>query len=599
MKPVALLASAALSALGRGARAAHVGEVGEPAPSAVKIETCGALARVDDQLIDAGEGDRAARLLSSVAAELARKLDALAPDFRRRRIFVCVGTSAGAMQSMQQALAQLESASESLARDANYHAPLEALFSALGLSREQVVECVQPLGACASSTLAIGLACRALDEGACDLAIAGGYDALTEFVIAGFSSLGALSRSGPAPFRLGRDGLALGEGAGLVALVRASEDATLPRVLGFGASADAVHVTAPDREGRGLARAAERALRDAGVVPSEVGLVSAHATSTPYNDSAESRALAQLFSEPRLVVHPWKAAIGHTLGAAGVLESLAAWDALCRGVLPAAHGHGATEPGLRAELLDRNESGTAPCALKLSAAFGGLNAALVLAGPGTSGAPPGRVQRAVELALLADEVCAGDPQLVAALAPNATELAARADSLSELVLAAVARLVRQLAAPLPESCALIVGTALATIEANERFDHRRRADLPVLPRAFPPTSPNLCAGVCSIAFGLHGPAFSVGASRSSVAEEAFATAALLVASGDAEAALVVLAEDAGPVAQQLLRRAAQPPLRRRARAALLLPKAVDGALLAANWRASAAAGWAALAASPG
>lgn len=598
MKPVALLASAALSALGRGARASYVGEVGEAPPSAVQLEALGALARIDERLLCAEAGDRATGLLASVARDLSEQLEALVPDFRRQRLFVCVGTSAGAMQSMQRALADLEGARESLARQANYHAPLDALFAELGLERTQV-ECVQVLGACASSTLALGLACRALDEGACDLAIAGGYDALSEFVVAGFSGLGALSRRGPAPFRLDRDGLALGEGAGLVALVRDSGDGRLPSVLGFGASADAVHVTAPDREGRGLARAASRALCDAGARPSDVGLISAHATATPYNDAAESRALALVFSESRLVVHPWKAAIGHTLGAAGVLESLAAWDALGRDVLPAARGAGPTEPGLVAELLERNESGKAGCALKLSAAFGGLNAALLLGAPGTAWAAPERAQRGVELALLGEEIHAGDAQLVASVAPSATELAARADSLSELVLAAVARLVRRLAAPLPESCAVIVGSALATIEANDRFDQRRRAELAVLPRAFPPTSPNLCAGVCSIAFGLRGPAFSVGASRDGAAEEAFGTAALLVAAGDAEAALVVVAEDAGPVAQQLLRRAGEPPLRRRARAALLLPKELKGAAFEANWRRSAAARWAELATAEG
>ncbi|HET9933571.1 MAG TPA: beta-ketoacyl synthase N-terminal-like domain-containing protein [Polyangiaceae bacterium] len=595
MRPVSVLASAAISALGRGTRAAHVGEIGEEPPTAVRLEPAGALARIDDAWLDVGEGDRAERLLSSAARDLGRRLDELAPDFRARRLFVCVGTSAGAMHSMQAAFASLEGAPQSLARRANYFAPLDGLFSSLGLSRASV-KCVQPLGACSSSTLAIGLACRALEAGDCDLAIAGGYDALSDFVISGFAALGALSLRGPAPFRVERDGLALGEGAALIALVRAPEEARAPCILGFGASADAVHITAPDRDGRGLARAAERALLDAGIVAREVDLVSAHGTATPYNDSAESKALAQLRSEQRAVVHPWKASIGHTLGAAGALEVLAAFDALTRGVLPGARGAGEKEPELAGELLETNSAGAPRVALKLSAAFGGLNAALVLGAAGLQSPGSALAFRPVELAALGESVTTGEPELVASLAPNARDLAARADSLSELVLAAVARLVRSLGAPLPESCAVIVGTGVATLEANERFDQRRRADLPVLPRAFPPTSPNLCAGICSIAWGLRGPAFSVGASLMGAGREAFDVAELLVAAGDAEAALVVLAEDAGPVVERLFRCAGEPVPSRRARAALLVPGVVGNGGSEPNRHRDSAARWAELAA---
>jgi hypothetical protein len=229
--------------------------------------------------------------------------------------------------------------------------------------------------------------------------------------------------------------------------------------------------------------------------------------------------------------------------------------------------------------------------LKLSAAFGGLNAAIVLGAPASQRATR-EPHLAAELAAVGDWVTAGDVELVAALAPSARDLAARADSLSELVLAAVASLARTLAEPLPESCAVVVGTGLATLEVNERFDQRRRAALPVLPRAFPPTSPNLCAGVCSIAFGLRGPAFTVGASLAGAGEEAFRTAALLVAARDVAAALVVLAEDAGPVAQQVLRCAGEPAVERRARAALLVPAVQQNRGSEPDWRRVSAARWA-------
>jgi len=602
MKAVSVIASAALSALGRGAAAFDVGGEGRRAPSALRIEQGLPQGRVDDALLDSVATDRAERLLASVASDLGRELDAKRPRWRGERVLLCVGTSAGAMQSMQSALAARQQDTlldAALAARANYFAPLASLFSMLNLEPTSVFT-LQVLGACASSTLALGLSCRSLEAHVYDVVIAGGYDALADFVVQGFDALGALTHDAPRPFCRERDGLALGEGAALVALVRESDGGPAARrIVGFGASADAVHITAPHREGRGLAEAAEAALADARIIPTAIDFVSAHATATPYNDAAEARALMRVFRGVPPVLHPWKAAIGHTLGAAGVLEALAAWDALARSVLPAAAAQGIPEPSLAAALLAQNVEAAPRTALKLSAAFGGLNAALVLSGMDAPelGAP--RPWRGVVLALLGDWVTEGDPTLVAELAPDAEALAARADSLSELCLAATARLLRQRATSCPAPCALVVGTGLATLEANERFDQRRRDGLPVLPRAFPPTSPNLCAGMCSIAFGLTGPAFSVGASLRGAGQEAFLAAGLLVAAGDVEAAVVVLAEDAGPVACELLARTGEHVPRRQARAALLLPSAGAESDVQAGFLGELAAAWASQAESRG
>ncbi|MFZ5894155.1 MAG: beta-ketoacyl synthase N-terminal-like domain-containing protein [Myxococcota bacterium] len=572
MRPVSVIASAAISALGRGVAATHVGDVGGQAPLGFTFDAGLPLGRVADTDLVVDARERADRLLATAARDLAAALSAIDSGWRSKRIFVCIGTSAGAMQSMQQAFAQREQQGDveaELARHANYFAPLAALFSELELSRD-AVHCVQVLAACASSTMAIGLACRSLESGDCDLAIAGGYDALSDFVVTGFDALGALTRRVPQPFRQERDGLALGEGAALLALVRApSANTEVGRVLGFGSSCDAVHITAPDREARGIERATLAALRDAGLEASSIGLVSAHATATPFNDAAEAKALRRIFSRlPSL--HAWKASIGHTLGAAGALESLAAWDALNRGMLPALGGDGTPDTGLESELAERVRPGDAKHALKLSAAFGGVNAALVLGKRGSVNEGVAGERFDVVLEVLGDWVHDAAPGLLAELAPQAIPLTARADSLSELCLAALARIVQ--ARPLPSTTAVIVGTGVATLEANEQFDRRRRAGLSVLPRAFPPTSPNLCAGVCSIVFGLTGPSFSVGASLRGAALEAFTVAELLLGAGDIPAAVVIVAEDAGPAARALLRAAGHEPLPRRARAALLLPK---------------------------
>jgi 3-oxoacyl-[acyl-carrier-protein] synthase-1/3-oxoacyl-[acyl-carrier-protein] synthase II len=406
------------------------------------------------------------------------------------------------------------------------------------------------LGACASSALAIGLATRCLARGACDLVLAGGFDEVTVFVAAGFEALRATTASPPPrPFRLGRDGMALGDGAAVLALARVDDGGGASVFVGgFGAASDGVHLTAPERRGDGLARAASRALEEAG--RPEIDLVGAHATATPFNDAAEWCAISRALGEERaraVVIHPFKAQIGHTLGASGALELLACADALARGVLPASAGEGPLDPQIPARLLDRAVAGRPRAALKLAAAFGGANAALVLgARPLGSSAPPrgAFVHEAVH-------VDGEMPLEGLALRTGMTvDRLARADGLVRLALAAVARL-EEVTGPLA-GAGVVVGTALATLETNAVFAARIRARgaLAAEPRLFPYTSPNAVAGECSIAFGLTGPSFSVGGGMHA-ALEAVAAGALLVEGGDAERVVVVAADDVGPATRAL------------------------------------------------
>jgi 3-oxoacyl-(acyl-carrier-protein) synthase len=210
--------------------------------------------------------------------------------------------------------------------------------------------------------------------------------------------------------------------------------------------------------------------------------------------------------------------------------------------------------------------------LKLSAAFGGSNAALLLGKAGGVGQGRARPRCAVAVRAFSEWVSEGDPELVATLTRDTSGLGSRADSLSELALAAVARLLQRLGESLPEGTAVIVGSSSATLELDERFDRRRRAGEAVEPRRFPATSPNLCAAVCSICFGWRGPSFSVGASLA-VGREALLVAHDLVAAGDVPAAVVVLAEDSAAVVTDLFGAAGFPVPGRGARAALLAPGA--------------------------
>jgi 3-oxoacyl-[acyl-carrier-protein] synthase-1/3-oxoacyl-[acyl-carrier-protein] synthase II len=588
MTPVGVVAASAVSALGCGRSAFAVGGAGALAPVVIGADAVlasGGLrrplaARVGTSIIgDAGtlDPERPARLLGLVATELAHALDERLDGWQKLRLGYVIGTSGGAMDALRAALGMREGGSviePRAARAAPYFAPLGALEP---LPPAEPGLAVQVLAACASSTIAIGLGCRWIDLGRCDIVIAGGYDALSTFIAAGFEALGATSASRPAPFRLGRDGMALGEGAALLALARPEIHCGVHGwILGFGASCDAVHVTAPDRSGRGLASAATAALRDAGVEPASVDLVSAHATATPFNDAAEARAL-ELALGPRargMVVHPFKASVGHTLGAAGALETLAVLDVMASRIRPAAAGSGAIDPDFRGSLLERNEPAAVATALKLSAAFGGANAALVLgrADGNLRDRPSATLEpRAVHLVAVGAPSERLDPSALGERGRQHETKLSRLDPLSECTVAAAADVVRRFGLqPEADRVGIVVGTISATIEADEVFDARLRSRglRAAEPRRFPATSPNLCAGQCAIALGVTGPVLSVGAGLAAPVE-ALLVAHDLLASGDADEIVVVAVDEVGPAVRALWTRAGWPIPAHGAVAALL------------------------------
>lgn len=545
MSDVALIAFGAVSALGEGRDAVSAGVVGQPA--AVAITRDDELARAGlarpfaaRAAVPADVDDRAAWLLRRALDACAAELDRVRPSWRRERVGLVVGTSSGGMRQAERAFADMARGQPwPDCERATYYGPVARVVRDSGLAFDPVLVV---LGACASSLLAIGLGCRWLARDACDVVLAGGFDDVTGFVAAGFEVLRATTATPPPrPFRTGRDGMSLGEGAGLVALVRDAARAHA-FVTGFGAAADAVHLTAPDREGRALSRAVRAALDEAG--SPRIDLVGPHATATPFNDPVEARVLAAILGEPAPVVAPFKAQIGHTLGAAGVLETLACVDALERNVLPAAAGQGELDPEARVRLLARCEAGAPESALKLALAFGGSNAALVVSTK--RGSPravrPAYVTRGVHIAAAPtlDELAAS-----AGSTARAVERFARADGLVRLALAAVAAL-RASGAP-TGGAGIVVGSALATLETNALFAARirERGARMAEPRRFPYTSPNAVAGECSIAFDLTGPGFSVGGGLHA-GLEALAAATLLVEAGDADRVLVVAVDEGGP-----------------------------------------------------
>jgi 3-oxoacyl-[acyl-carrier-protein] synthase II len=249
------------------------------------------------------------------------------------------------------------------------------------------------VSACAAGAHAIGMAERLIRYGDADCVVTGGSEAaITPLATAAFGRMDALSDSGISrPFDRRRDGFVMGEGAGI--LVLESEEFAKQRgarilgaLRGYASTSDAYHLTAPEPNGRGAAKAIELALDDAELSPEDIVYVNAHGTSTPLNDRAETNAIKSALGEERaksLPVSSTKSAIGHLLGAAGAVESIATLLALRDRIAPPTLNYEEQDEGLDLDYVPREArplaNGDTP-AIGISNAFGfgGHNAVLVL-----------------------------------------------------------------------------------------------------------------------------------------------------------------------------------------------------------------------------
>ncbi len=237
--------------------------------------------------------------------------------------------------------------------------------------------------ACASAAHAIGLAFQMVRGGLVDAAVTGGAEASLSFgALKGWEAMRIVSPDGCRPFCETRNGMVLGEGAAVLVLetleaARARGADILGEVAGFGMSADARDITAPDAEG--AARAMRAALADAALNGDEVDYVNAHGTGTAANDATEARAIHAVFGEHarRLMVSSTKSMVGHSLGAAGALEAAATLLALRDQVVPPTVGVERPDPACALDVVPREaRDARVGAALSNSFAFGGLNAAL-------------------------------------------------------------------------------------------------------------------------------------------------------------------------------------------------------------------------------
>jgi 3-oxoacyl-[acyl-carrier-protein] synthase II len=240
--------------------------------------------------------------------------------------------------------------------------------------------------ACSSSTIAVGIAAELVCDGDVPVALTGGSDALCRLTYAGFNSLRAVDPDRAKPFDRRRKGLSLGEGAAVL-VVEEAEHARrrgarpYARVLGYGVTNDAFHMTQPEPSGVAWERTVRAALADAGVAASDVAYINGHGTATEQNDQAECAAYLRVFGE-RLAgvpVSSVKGALGHCLCAAGGIEAAVTALAIARATLPPTAGFAEADPACPVDAIPgTGRSGTPHVALSSSFAFGGNSGVLVL-----------------------------------------------------------------------------------------------------------------------------------------------------------------------------------------------------------------------------
>lgn len=350
---------------------------------------CRVAAEVPRDLLQGGRagGDPALRMAER-AFERALEHAGIAAGIRApRRAGIIVGTVLGGTTSGERYL-RARALDAPGATEALTQYPLRATAAALAEKAGFTGPVLTVSTACASGTDAIGLAYRRIASGSADVMVAGGVDAVCELAFSGFCALKALTTDRVRPFSRNRTGLALGEGAAFLVLEReesAQRRAATPVgvIAGYAARPDAFHLTAPHREGRGLAAAVKAALQDGAVGAEKIDYVSAHGTGTPYNDRMETLALKNAFGARarNVPVSSVKGALGHAFGAAGAIEAAVCLLAIRDGIVPPTANLEEPDPECDLDFVPaRARELTVRTALSLSAGFGGQNAALLIRG---------------------------------------------------------------------------------------------------------------------------------------------------------------------------------------------------------------------------
>ncbi|KGM54914.1 3-oxoacyl-ACP synthase [Lysobacter arseniciresistens ZS79] len=398
MAPLAIRAFTATTALGRGVEAQHralverrsglrrndfgpVGEDGAPLPCWI-----GRVDGVEDVALPAAleRWDCRNNRLAWLALQQDGLPEAIAGAAARHgaeRVAVVIGTSTSSIGETEEAYTRLadgidgvQAFAADIARPIVHtvHATGDFVQHATGLRGP----CATVATACSSSAKVFAQAARLIEAGLADAALVGGVDTLCGSVLYGFNSLQLVSAEPCRPFDAGRDGLSLGEAGGYALVERAGDSDTGLQLRGYGESSDAHHMSTPHPEGLGARLAMRDALARAGIDADAVGYLNLHGTATPANDSVEAAAVASLFPAS-LHASSTKGWTGHTLGAAGIVESVIALLALQRGTLPGILGSAVPDPACGPQIRFDNAAADVGFAMNNSFGFGGNNCSLV------------------------------------------------------------------------------------------------------------------------------------------------------------------------------------------------------------------------------
>lgn len=298
------------------------------------------------------------------------------------RVAVVIGTSTASIGATEEAYARLEpgAGSRTPAFPADLRRPRVHTPHSPGAFVQAVTglrgPCVTVATACSSSAKVFAQAARLIATEVCDAALVGGIDTLCNSVLFGFNSLQLVAAEPCRPFDAARSGLSLGEAGGYAVLERADANDRGLQLRGYGESSDAYHMSTPHPQGLGAQLAMRDALARADIDPDDVGYLNLHGTATPANDAVEALAVAALFPES-LHASSTKGWTGHTLGAAGIVESVFALLALEHGELPGILNSTVPDPACGPQIRFENAEREIRYAMNNSFGFGGNNCSLV------------------------------------------------------------------------------------------------------------------------------------------------------------------------------------------------------------------------------
>jgi beta-ketoacyl-acyl-carrier-protein synthase II len=338
--------------------------------------------------------DRFEQLASAAAREAITQAGLMLGEYESGRVAVIVSSAIGGLRSFEDNIAIAQESGPR--RLSPFIIPMFMVNGAAGLiaiDEGYQGPCFSITSACASGADGIGMAWVMIQAGMVDVAVVGGSDAtITPFGVAAFDRIGALSKRGldqlntPQPFDLNRDGLVMGEGAGILVLekenrARKRGAEILAELAGYAATADAFHITAPAEDGSGGSRAMRQAIENSGLNLADIGYINAHGTATPLNDISETRAIKDAFGELAydIPISSTKSMTGHMMGATGALEAIFCIQAVREKIIPPTINYETPDPECDLDYVpnvarERNVK----AALSNAFGFGGHNAVLVI-----------------------------------------------------------------------------------------------------------------------------------------------------------------------------------------------------------------------------